>query len=116
MLRTESITLRAYLVGPIWYPTGMECYHDLTIDLVRGRKRFSTKADLRDLLSHIVAEHGGDFVSCSFAQASIEIVMGEPQGHGRYRVLRSFPLADFPSAVDYCHPDSDWWPASNDDD
>ena len=115
MLRTESINLRGYIVGPIWQPYGAECWKDISVDLQRERARFSDKPDLRCVVDHVLMEQGGDFQNCAIAAGEVTIVMSEPRGRGIYRTAKTFPLARFPSCTDFCHPDPDWLPTYSDD-
>lgn len=98
-----NISLRGYVVGPIWWPAGSECYKPLAYSITRENGRFTEPGTLRD---HVLrATNDGDFQSCTLARA--ELVIERRQGNRR--VIRSFPLSRFPSVADCLHPDGDDW-------
>lgn len=98
-----SISLRGYIVGPIWWPAGAECYKPLSYSISDERCRWSEPGTLRD---HVVAAvNDGDFQSATLAHAEIVI----ERRNGNRRVIRSFPLSHFPSITDCLHPDGEDW-------
>lgn len=98
-----NISLRGFIVGPIWWPAGAECYKPLDYNLTDMDARFSAPGTLRD---HVLrATNDGDFQHATLAQA--ELVVERRQGNRR--VIRSFSLAHFPSVADCLHPDGDDW-------
>lgn len=107
-----EISIRGYLVGPIWWPVGEECWKDLCYDVLREEGRFSEPPTLRDHLNHLVAELGGDFQGCSIAQGELIIRTSRRDSAGATITrTRAWPLDRFPSAKDYCHSDPDWCPS-----
>lgn len=113
-----TATLRGYLVGPIWWPAGLECWKDLSVDLDSERYRFSKQAerpDLEDMISHIIMREGGDFQSCTIAAAVIILSSTKRVGRDVVKRTRCIPLDKFPSVKDWLHPDPDWCPAYAED-
>lgn len=97
-----SISIRGYIVGPIWWPADSECYKPLVYDLTR-EAALMDGATLRD---HVLrATNDGDFQHATLAHAELVV---ERRKAGR-RVIRSFPLSHFPSVADCLHPDGDDW-------
>lgn len=98
-----NISLRGYIVGPIWWPVGMECYKPLSYSLTRKNKLWSEPGTLRD---HVLAAvNDGDFRSATLAHAALVI----ERRKGNRVVTRAFPLSHFPSVADCLHPDGDDW-------
>lgn len=98
-----DISLRGYVVGPIWWPAGAECYKPIRYSITNEDARFTEPGTLRD---HVLrATNDGDFQSATLACAAIVI----ERRQGNRRVIRSFPLARFPSVADCLHPDGDDW-------
>lgn len=95
--------LSGYLVGPIWWPAGAECWKDLDF----------TCDDTGTLRDNVVRAHcfDGDFQSCSIAQGEL---IGTYR-RGAKTVSRTFPLAMFPSIADCLHSDPDWFPDYGED-
>lgn len=106
-----DISLRGFIVGPIWWPSGSECYKPLSYNITDHDARWSEPGTLRE---HVVAAVcDGDFQSASLACAELVI----ERRAGNRRVIRSFPLSKFPSVADCLDPDGDdWCPMFNDDD
>lgn len=102
MFRTTDITLSGYIVGPIWWPTGAECFKPLTFSVLDYRDRCDG-ATLRDCV--LSALQDGDFQSASIAQGQILITM---QNERQHRVTRAFPLSKFADVADCLHSDPDW--------
>lgn len=106
----SSITIRGFIVGPIWWPMGAECYKPLRYSITSEEKRWSEPGTLRE---HVLAAlRDGDFQSATIAHGEIVVEMIRE----RRRVLRSFPLSHFPSVADCLHPDGDDWCPQHDDD
>ena len=100
MIAPSEITISGYVVGPIWWPTGAECYKPFTYHLTREDERFTEPGTLRD---HVLAiTRDGDFQHCEIADGFLEITIRKP-GRSRSRV---FELDIFPSIAD-CLKD-DW--------
>ena len=98
-----DISLRGFVVGPIWWPAGAECYKPLAYSITREDGRFSEPGTLRD---HVLrATNDGDFQHCTLACAKLVV----ERRNGNRRVVRSFPLSHFPSVADCLHPDGDDW-------
>jgi hypothetical protein len=115
MLITESIKLRGYIVGNIWWPSGAECWKPLNVDLHREKARVTGDGDMfRYLVGRACAD--GDFQSATIAQGDITITMSESRNGKRHRVSKTYPLDKFPSVADYVHPDPDWSPSFDDED
>lgn len=103
-----DIILRGFIVGPIWWPAGVECYKPLNYSITREDGRFSEPGTLRD---HVLrATQDGDFQSATLACAEIVVTCQRE----RRRVTRSFPLSHFPSIADCLHPEGDDWCPQND--
>lgn len=98
-----SIELRGYVVGPIWWPAGAECFKDLRYNATDQNARWSEPGTLRDHV--LAATRDGDFQNCTIAHG--ELVIERRQGSRR--VIRSFPLSKFPSIADCLHPEGDDW-------
>lgn len=101
----SRIEIRGFVVGPIWWPAGGECFKPLAYDLKDHDARFSEPGTLRD---HVLrATNNGDFQSCTVAQGELVI----ERRVGNRRVIRSWPLSRFPSVADCLHPEgADWCP------
>jgi hypothetical protein len=101
---TITARIQGYVVGPIWWPAGAECFKEFNYDVTReeGRSREHCLAITRD----------GDFQSCSIAQGEL-VVTRHSDGH---RVTRSWPLRKFPSVADMLHEDPDWFPSYDEED
>jgi len=105
-----NISLRGFVVGPIWWPVGEECYKPLDYSITDQNARWSEPGTLRD---HVLrATNDGDFQSCTLAQAELVV----ERRTGNRRVIRSFRLSRFPSVADCLHPDGDDWCPSFDAD
>jgi hypothetical protein len=102
-----DISLRGFIVGPIWWPAGAECFKPLSYSITRESKLLDG-GTLRD---HVLrATNDGDFQHATLALAEIVI----ERRTGSRRVIRSFPLSHFPSVADCLHPDGeDWCPQSD---
>jgi hypothetical protein len=98
-----NISLRGFIVGPIWWPAGAECYKPLSYSITDERVRWSEPGTLRDHV--LAATNDGDFQSATLAQAELVV----ERRAGNRRVIRSFPLSHFPSVADCLHPDGDDW-------
>ena len=108
-MRHSKITISGFLVGPIWWPSGSECFKPFRHDVADKESRWSDKGTLRD---HILAiTQDGDFQNCAIAQGEIVAT----RTNGRRTVTRSFPLDQFPSVRDCLHKDPDWIPDYGDD-
>ena len=99
--------IRGYLVGPIWWPVGAECWKDLDF----------TCDDESTLRDNVVRAHcfDGDFSSCDIAQGELVGTYRKQVGGKTVTVQRSFPLTMFPSVKDCLHSDPDWWPTYPDE-
>jgi hypothetical protein len=106
-----DISLRGFVVGPIWWPAGAECFKDLAYSITREDGRLTEPGTLRD---HVLrATNDGDFQHCTIALGEIVVTCVR----GRRKVQRSFPLRKFPSIADCLHPEGDdWCPSFPDDD
>ena len=96
------ISLAGHLVGSIWMPA-MECSQYISADLTREQERFTEKPTLRELLLHILMEHGGDFRSASFSrETTITLETTQPRKDGKgYRTRRRcYELTQFPTVAD----------------
>ena len=97
-----SIKITGYLVGPIWWPAGLECYKHFTYDLTREDERFCGRdgthepGTLRDHVLSLMMEHGGDFQHCEIANAALCAAVYRPN-RSRSRI---FDLELFPSIAD----------------
>jgi hypothetical protein len=97
-----NISLRGFIVGPIWWPAGAECYKPLDYSITRE----SALIDGGTLRDHVLrATNDGDFQSATLACAELVI----ERRAGNRRVIRSFQLSHFPSVADCLHPDGDDW-------
>lgn len=99
-----DIRIRGFVVGPIWWPAGAECYKPLDYSITReGVRMVPDRGTLRD---HVLrATNDGDFQSATLARAKLII----ERRRGSRRVIRSWPLSQFPSVADCLHPDGDDW-------
>lgn len=104
-----QVTVRGYVVGPIWWPAGVEYFKEFTYDLTRESQR-KEGADFRSHIVDIVCD--GDFQSASIACGEIEISYRRKNGD---RVTRTIPLECFPSIADCLHSDPDWCPQYGED-
>lgn len=114
-MRTErNISIRGFIVGPIWWPAGAECYKRLSYDLTREDRRFLEPGTLRD---HVLsATNDGDFQHATIALGEL-VIETRKRGAGRETVKRrTWPLSRFPSIADCLHPDGDDWCPSGEDD
>lgn len=97
-----NISLRGYIVGPIWWPAGAECFKPLDYDITSE----SARMDGGTLRDHVLrATNDGDFQSATLAHAELVV----ERRNGSRRVIRSFPLSRFPSVADCLHPEGDDW-------
>ena len=110
-----QISIRGYLVGPIWQPGFDECWRHFNYDLTREDKRFTEPGTLHDHM--LSATRDGDFQSTVVAQGELIIQVTRRNAAGETITrTRSWPLDRFPSIRDFLHPDPDWSPAYPDDD
>lgn len=106
---TFEHSIRGYLVGPIWWPAGSECWKDLRYSITDQDFRFSDgPAPLRTHCDRAVND--GDFQHCAIAQGEIVTRATIHRGGRVYTRTVSRPLTCFPSARDYLHSDPDWCP------
>jgi hypothetical protein len=100
-----EISLRGGLCGRIWMPATLAGM-DLSVDLSREIDRFTDKPTLRELLLHVLCEHGGDFQSASFTCDTEIVVRRETLSDGRRKVVsRSWPITAFKSVSDMVEAD-----------
>ena len=105
-MRTE-IRITGYVVGPIWWPVGEECYKAFTYNVTNEKKRWSEPGTLRE---HVLAiTNDGDFQGCEIADGTLEVTIYKPN---RSR-SRTFDLTLFPSIADCVK--TDWCGPSFDD-
>lgn len=107
-----QVTIHGYVVGPIWWPVGHECYKFFTYDLTREDKRFSEPGTLRDHV--LVITNDGDFQHCEIADGYLEATTTKEQGSTVTRKTRLFNLSIFPSIADCVKLDWDG-PIGDDD-
>lgn len=103
-----QINITGFLVGPIWWPAGAECFKRLSYDVTREDARFLEPGTLRD---HVLrATNDGDFQGCAIAQGELTITSTRCDGATRVTRSRTWPLDRFPSIADCLHEDPDWFP------
>lgn len=105
-----NMRLQGFIVGPIWWPVGAECFKPLDYSLTDQEARWSEPGTLRE---HVLsATRDGDFQHATLAHAVLVV----ERRLGSRRVIRSFPLSHFPSVADCLHPEGDdWCPQYGDD-
>lgn len=109
-----QISIHGFLVGPIWWPVGAECWKHLSYDLTDHDSRFVARGTLRDHV--LTAINDGDFQHCVIARGEIVIQTTCRNNAGEtIRRSRSWPLDRFPSIRDCLHADPDWFPESSED-
>ena len=107
-METTKITIDGYLVGPIWWPIGAECWKDLAFDATNHESRCvngdgsPAKLTLREMV--LAASQDGDFRGCDIAHGFVTIERSGPLNTSR---KRSFPLTMFPSVADCIKADWD---------
>ena len=101
-----EITIRGYVVGPIWMPA-VEAYKPFTYNLTRERQRWIANGTLRDHIVEIISD--GDFRDCRIADGQLEITVVK----NNRRRSRVWDLAKFPSIQDCLNLD---WPGPDVDD
>ncbi len=107
MIAHSKITISGFVVGPIWWPVGQECYKPFTYNVTREDESSTEPSSLRD---HVLAiTNDGDFQYCKIADGFLEITIRKPN-RSRSRV---FELDIFPSIAD-CLKD-DWCGPSPED-
>ncbi len=98
-----DMRFQGFIVGPIWWPAGAECFKPLQYSLTDHDRRSSEPMTLRE---HVLrATNDGDFQSATLAHAVLVV----ERRLGSRRVIRSFPLSKFPSVADCLHPEGDDW-------
>lgn len=108
-----QISIRGYVVGPIWWPSGAECFKPLSYNLTRENARFTEPGSLRDHV--LAATNDGDFQSCTIACGELVVKRTSYTTDAQQRITRKrcvtriFPLSRFPSIADCLHPDGDDW-------
>lgn len=117
---TTKITISGYVVGPIWWPAGAECYvGPVTFDgtdyearcVDSSRPGEPVHLTLREHVLAMLREHGGDFQHCELADGMLTI---ERRRSGAFRHVRTFELSMFPSIADLRN--DDWAGPSFDED
>ena len=108
-----DVTLSGYVVGPIWWPAGAECFKPFTHSVTDEAPRMGT----RQLRDHVLAVmRDGDFQSTSIACGEVTI-RSRSVVNGRTVVrAKSVPLYKFPTLADCLHTDPDWAPVYEGDD
>jgi hypothetical protein len=110
-----NISIRGFVVGPVWWPAGVECFKPLDYDLTREDARFLEPGTLRDHI--LAATNDGDFQHCTIAQGELIIeTTRRDKASAIVKRIRSWPLDRFPSIADCLHPGPDWWPEYGEDD
>jgi hypothetical protein len=110
-----TLELRGCLVGSIWWPTGAECWKELSYNITREDGRYSEPVSLREHV--LAATNDGDFQSCSIACGELIATRVTVKDGRRVTVMRSWPLERFGSVADCLHPDGqDWFPMTADED
>lgn len=102
-----DISIRGFIVGPIWWPAGEEYYKPLSYSITNEGARWSEPGTLRQHV--LAATNDGDFQNATLACAELVI----ERRTGNRRVIRTFPLSRFPSVADCLHPDGDDWCPQN---
>ena len=103
------VEISGFLVGPIWWPAGAECFKPFRYDVTAEDTGLSEPGTLRDHVLRITND--GDFQFCALAQAELTITLYKPS----LSRSRSWPLEHFPSIADCLHGDPDWFPASGEE-
>lgn len=100
-MTTTQITISGYVVGPIWWPAGAECFKEFRHDATAYDARCTRPSTLREHCCRITSD--GDFQGCDIADGVLTITRHR---NGR-RVSRDFPLEMFPSISDMLKTDWD---------
>lgn len=94
------IVLSGGLVGPIWWPAGVECCKPVTIDLRDLASRMDNPT-MRELLLYVTQRHGGDFQGCDFTEDTTIVVSREVMTAQHLTVrARYWPITAFKSVAD----------------
>jgi hypothetical protein len=104
-----DISLRGFLVGPIWWPMGAECSKPLSYSITREDERFTEPGTLREHV--LAATNDGDFHGATIAHGELVVTVHRD----RRKIVRSFPLDRFLSIADCLHGDPDWYPDYGDE-
>lgn len=108
-----DVTLSGYLVGPIWWPTGTECYRAFNYSITNEAARIGT----RRLRNHVLAVmNDGDFQSTCIALGEVTIRSVLTVGSRVVTRSKTVPLASFSALSDCLHPDPDWFPGTETED
>ena len=111
-----QVSIQGYIVGPIYWPAGQECFKTLNYNVVAQNRSWGEPGSLRE---HVVrALNDGDFQSCSIAQGRLVVTTTRRDKAGAtIRRTREWPLSRFPSIADCLHPEGDdWYPLADVDD
>jgi hypothetical protein len=100
-----QITIRGFLVGPIWWPAGEECFKRFTYDVTREDQCSGSRGTLRDHVLAIIDD--GDFQHCRVACGELAIEVRRSNGRTTYTKERRWPLAHFSSIADCLRDDLD---------
>lgn len=117
-MASYKITLSGGVCGKLWMPA-MTGGMDINVNLSREIDRFTDKPTLRELLLHVLMEHGGDFQSASFTVNTDIVVSREVVTSDRRRMVsRTWSIGAFKSVTDLVDPDaysSDFYPNDDED-
>ena len=105
-----DITLRGGICGPIWWPTGVKCGSDLSVNLSHEMARIAgDRVTLRDVVELVLCEKGGDF-QLPLLTADTEICVTTYRTGPDQRILskrtRYWPITAFPTIADYVDQDA----------
>lgn len=107
-----EMTLRGGICGAIWWPMGAKCGMDLSVDLSREMSRITGgdgKPTLRDVISLVMCEKGGDFQG-ALLTGDTEIAVTSYRAGPDQRITdkrtRYWPVTAFPSIADYVDADT----------
>jgi hypothetical protein len=105
----RTVTLDGALVGPIWWPSGVEAELPLSVDLTREAARIvnANGSGLVDAVMTAVVG-AGDFVSARLSRDSIVLIEHRrPTPHGWVARSRIVNVTDLPSLADFVVADAD---------
>jgi hypothetical protein len=93
-----DIKLYGAITGNMWWPVGEPAGKDICISLSNEADRFTDTPTLRDLMLHVITEHGGDFGGdVRFTEDTTITVTSRATGRSR---SRDWPITAFPSISD----------------
>lgn len=106
MIVATTVSISGQIHGALWMPNA-DGYVD--VDVRTDLSRFVSRPTLRQLVDHVMTEHGGDFRDGGRLTADTLVTIQQHRSTGRgtvKRLSRTYDAADLASIADFVGADS----------